>query len=87
MPQPVKKFPISTQTKKISAPLPRTLLQNIQTISDGAKPSMCHKKYTNIFSDFKDRKKSEQECEKLKELYQTLEKNHILKWKEKMCCK
>ena len=76
MPQPIEKVSVSTQTKKLSASSPRMLHRSTQTTSDGVCQSVCHKKYTNIFSDFKDWMKSDHEWEMERVVLEAWEEPH-----------
>lgn len=74
MPQPIEKVSISTQTKKLSASSPKMLHRSTQTNNDGVCQNMCHDKYTKIFSDFKERIKSDHKRETERLVREALEK-------------
>ncbi|XP_032090492.1 zinc finger MYND domain-containing protein 11 isoform X7 [Thamnophis elegans] len=74
MPQPIEKISVSTQTKKLSASSPKMLHRSTQTNNDGVCQNMCHEKYTKIFSDFKDRIKSDHKRETERVVREAIEK-------------
>ncbi|XP_070585558.1 zinc finger MYND domain-containing protein 11 isoform X25 [Erythrolamprus reginae] len=74
MPQPIEKISVSTQTKKLSASSPKMLHRTTQTNNDGVCQNMCHEKYTKIFSDFKDKIKTDHKRETEKVVREAIDK-------------
>uniref|UniRef100_A0A671S546 Zinc finger MYND domain-containing protein 11-like n=1 Tax=Sinocyclocheilus anshuiensis TaxID=1608454 RepID=A0A671S546_9TELE len=80
VPHQPERMSVSTQTKKSgspsssSSPAPRMVHRGTQTVNEACCQSMCHDKYTKIFSDVKDMMKAENKRETERVLKEALDK-------------
>uniref|UniRef100_A0A673N6R8 Zinc finger MYND domain-containing protein 11-like n=1 Tax=Sinocyclocheilus rhinocerous TaxID=307959 RepID=A0A673N6R8_9TELE len=80
VPHQPERMSVSTQTKKSgspsssSSPAPRMVHRGTQTVNEASCQSMCHDKYTKIFSDVKDMMKAENKRETERVLKEALDK-------------
>lgn len=75
MPQPVKNSQINSD-QEAKCLFTKNAALEYPDISDGVCQSVCHKKYTNIFSDFKDWMKSDHEWEMERVVLEAWEEPH-----------